>query len=629
MRRPRHTWQLIVFVGAILLPSVALFVVGQRTIEQNLELAGKRRLDEQRAAKERIAREMLALLETLKRAAMANPGAGSDSPIALVARVEAGHLVLPWESDPARFRELTTRPPGFAASLARGEQAEFAARDPDAAARAYADALRAVVNPFQSAYARLLLASVLDRQRRTAEAAAEARQVLRAPVDMVDEDGVPLCVRAAALLLASPPDRAAVRRVLTLAAEARALQSPTAAFTLSSLADQLQQLLPAGDRAWVVEFRSRIAANIRVQEQLQALQNDAARLGLLEPRKSVWTFYQGAEPWLLATDSAEGRQVLVIAVRALDVFRPFEAAGNLHFFASTEPGGELLADSFPGLKVLFAAADVAGSTGSRLASGLYYAALIVLVGATAFGTSLLWRSLRREMELAETRSQFVASVSHELKTPLTAIRMFAETLQMGRSQDKEVQNEYLETISNECERLSRLVDDVLLFSKIEQGKNVYRFRRVALADSLRKAAHTLSYPLAQHGFELRMDLDEDLPAVDADPDAIEQAVLNLLTNAMKYSGESKQIDLRLKRRNGEAAIEVADYGIGIAAEELTRIFEKYYRAAAPENQTIPGTGLGLTLVAQIVKAHGGRVEVESAPGKGSTFTIRLPLASET
>ncbi len=245
--------------------------------------------------------------------------------------------------------------------------------------------------------------------------------------------------------------------------------------------------------------------------------------------------------------------------------------------------------------------------------------------ATAFGATVLWRSLRREVELAETRSQFVASVSHELKTPLTAIRMFAETLEMGRFQDEAARKEYLETISNECDRLSRLVNDVLLFSKIEQGKAVYRFRRVALAEALGKAARALSYPLSQHGFELRMEIDEDLPPVNADPDALEQAVLNLLTNAMKYSGARKEIELRLARQDGHAAIQVTDYGVGVAAAEQARIFEKYYRAPTPENRGIPGTGLGLTLVAQIAKAHGGSVDVKSAPGEGSTFTIRLPL----
>jgi signal transduction histidine kinase len=232
------------------------------------------------------------------------------------------------------------------------------------------------------------------------------------------------------------------------------------------------------------------------------------------------------------------------------------------------------------------------------------------------------------MELAQTRAQFVASVSHELKTPLTAIRMYAETLEMGRSLDANAQKEYLETISNECDRLSRLADNVLLFSKLEQGKNVYRFRSTSLADVVRRAAQALAYPLSQYGFELRMDIDEGLPPVNADPDAIEQAVLNLLTNAMKYSAGTKEIELALGRRGIETVIRVTDHGHGIAAENLGKIFEKYYRAPTPENQSIPGTGLGLTVVAQIAKAHGGRVEVESTPGKGSTFRMKLPIGSE-
>jgi signal transduction histidine kinase len=180
---------------------------------------------------------------------------------------------------------------------------------------------------------------------------------------------------------------------------------------------------------------------------------------------------------------------------------------------------------------------------------------------------------------------------------------------------------------NECERLSRLVDDVLMFSNIEQGKKVFHFRPVPLAETVRAAARTLAYPMAQNGFDLRLEVEEGLPAVKADSDALEQAVLNLLTNAMKYSGDRREIALRLGRRNGEAVIEVTDHGIGIPPEEQARIFEKYYRVASRENQSIPGTGLGLTLVAQIVKAHNGRVDIRSAPGEGSTFSIRLPIGN--
>jgi signal transduction histidine kinase len=223
------------------------------------------------------------------------------------------------------------------------------------------------------------------------------------------------------------------------------------------------------------------------------------------------------------------------------------------------------------------------------------------------------------------RSQFVSSVSHELKTPLTAIRVFAETLGMGRAADPTVQAEYLETIVNETERLTRLLNNVLDFSKIEQGRRIYRFEPTNLAEVVQAAVRTLQYPLAQQGFRLRVEIEDGLPAVRVDPDAIEQAILNLLTNAMKYSGESREIELKLQRQDRRAVIQVTDRGVGIPAKEQARIFEKFYRAATLENQRVPGTGLGLTLVEHIAKAHRGRVEVQSAPGKGSTFSIDLPL----
>ncbi len=133
------------------------------------------------------------------------------------------------------------------------------------------------------------------------------------------------------------------------------------------------------------------------------------------------------------------------------------------------------------------------------------------------------------------------------------------------------------------------------------------------------------HPLAFYTHKLTSPLEDGLPEVLGDRDALDQAVLNLLTNAMKYSGESREIDLRLRRQDRQAVIEVTDRGVGIAASHLKRIFEKFYRVTTPENQRIPGTGLGLTLVEHVAKAHGGRVEVGSAPGKGSTFSIHLPL----
>jgi signal transduction histidine kinase len=206
--------------------------------------------------------------------------------------------------------------------------------------------------------------------------------------------------------------------------------------------------------------------------------------------------------------------------------------------------------------------------------------------------------------------------------------MFAETLAMGRSRDEITRSEYLETIVNESERLARLVDNVLDFSKIEQGKKIYRLRPTRLDEVAGSAVRAMQFPLAQQGFDLRISVQQDMPELQADADAIQQAILNLLTNAMKYSGDSREIDLRVAAKDGEAVIEVTDRGLGLTPEEQKHIFEKFYRAPSHESRLIAGTGLGLTLVAHIAKAHHGRVEVESAPGSGSTFSMSIPMGGE-
>jgi signal transduction histidine kinase len=272
-----------------------------------------------------------------------------------------------------------------------------------------------------------------------------------------------------------------------------------------------------------------------------------------------------------------------------------------------------------------AAAQAAG--GSRQL--LVLAALAVALAVTLFSGFLLARDVRRELRLSELRAQFVASVSHELKTPLTAIRMYTEAMQLEEDLERQVRIQYLDTIAQETGRLSRLVDNILDFARIEQGRKTYRMASVLLADVVEDAARTIAYPMSQSGFRLSMDMDRDMAPISGDRDALEQAVINLLSNAVKYSGEAREIGLKLARDDGDAVITVRDEGIGIPAHEQARIFEQFYRVPSPENDRLPGTGLGLTLVDHIVKAHGGRVTVESQPGRGSLFTIRLPLGRQS
>jgi signal transduction histidine kinase len=247
--------------------------------------------------------------------------------------------------------------------------------------------------------------------------------------------------------------------------------------------------------------------------------------------------------------------------------------------------------------------------------------ILLLTGFTAY---LAWRDVKREVEAVRLRSQFVSSVTHELKTPLTSIRMFAETLRLGRHSGPEAQEEYLDTVVHETERLSRLINNVLDFARIDRGEKTYQMAPADVGAAVREAARAVAYPLAQGGYTLTTDIPEDLPQIEADSDALTQAVLNLLSNAIKFSGDGSRIDLRVSREGGDVVIQVEDQGRGIAPQDRELVFEDFYRSADAEREGIPGTGLGLPLVAHVAEAHGGRVEVDSELGRGSTFTVRIP-----
>jgi signal transduction histidine kinase len=249
--------------------------------------------------------------------------------------------------------------------------------------------------------------------------------------------------------------------------------------------------------------------------------------------------------------------------------------------------------------------------------------LVVIVA----GLAATYRLVRRETEMARLKADFVANVSHDLKTPLSLIRMFAETLEMGRVAEERVRQEYYRVITRESERLSRLIENVLDFSRIEGGRRTYTMAPTAVEPLVRETLEAFSYPLTQQGFKVEVDVAPDLPDVPLDADAVGQALANLVDNAIKYSGERKVIRLAARVRGGQLALSVADEGIGIPQEEQEKIFEKFYRVGRSETQGRRGSGMGLALVRHIAEAHGGRVTVESRPGEGSRFTLRLPVQS--
>jgi len=253
----------------------------------------------------------------------------------------------------------------------------------------------------------------------------------------------------------------------------------------------------------------------------------------------------------------------------------------------------------------------------------------IILGALSLliagGMWFTYRSVSRELALAKLKSDFVSNVSHELRTPLALIRLYAETLELGRITTSAKQHEYHEIIRKESERLTALINNILDFSRIEAGKKEYTFRETDVADLVRSTLESYRFEIEQNGFRFEETIEDNLPPLQVDREAIARSLLNLVNNAVKYSASDKYLGVNLYRQNGSVNLEVVDHGIGIPANEQTKIFEKFYRACDPLVHNTKGSGLGLSLVRHIVEAHGGEVGVESSPGKGSKFIITLPV----
>jgi two-component system phosphate regulon sensor histidine kinase PhoR len=203
--------------------------------------------------------------------------------------------------------------------------------------------------------------------------------------------------------------------------------------------------------------------------------------------------------------------------------------------------------------------------------------------------------------------------------------MYAESLMMGRVKSDQVQKEYLSVVVNETDRLKRMINNILEFSKMEKGKPEYHFINSNLASILNASIQEMNYWLEKEGFDIVTELDEKIFA-EVDPEKMKQAIGNLLSNAIKYSTDTKRILIRLFQKSGHICIEVEDRGIGIPEDKLSRIFEEFYRIE--QKESISGTGLGLTVVKEIIQAHNCTISVTSKPGKGSKFVITLNQQAE-
>jgi signal transduction histidine kinase len=248
-------------------------------------------------------------------------------------------------------------------------------------------------------------------------------------------------------------------------------------------------------------------------------------------------------------------------------------------------------------------------------------AFFVLLGAVGLSIG----AVARQMRLSQMKSDFVSNVSHELRTPLSSIRVFGEYMRLGRVEKPEKVRQYGEYIEAESRRLTQLINNILDFSKIESAEKKYRFCDTDVAELVEQTVAAFEVPLRDRGVTISLDADA-APRLRLDKDAIAQVLMNLLDNAVKYSDGRADIDVRVASTNQEVRIAVQDHGIGIPAAEQKKIYEKFYRVGSTLVHDVKGSGLGLSIVQHVVQAHGGRVELVSAPGDGSTFTIVLPVA---
>ena len=286
----------------------------------------------------------------------------------------------------------------------------------------------------------------------------------------------------------------------------------------------------------------------------------------------------------------------------------------------------------------------------------------LLIGVSALasivGFFTAWRAFRKQMRLAEMKSNFVSSVSHELRAPIASVRLMAEGLERGKISEPAKQQEYFRFITQECRRLSSMIENVLDFARIEQGRKQYEFEPTDVAALVEKTGHLMEPYATQHGVSLRIEKaectrrkapmasapvnvsgaqyvspspwetigsEEAQCVINIDGPAIQQALVNLIDNAIKHSTSGKEVIVHWEIRNSQLLLSVTDDGPGIPPAEHEKIFERFYRLGSELRRETPGVGIGLSIVKHVVEAHGGRIIVESAVNEGSCFTMALPL----
>ena len=640
-RLPATHRLVLVFVASILVPGVVLGVFGLRALIQEKRLADQQQREAVEAAAEaalqRLVEQFAAwnraldqLASTARassgwpervRAATAEPG----SAVVLVGQpgqVEAlppGQL--PYPLSPAGS-EPRARPPATPL-WTEAESSELRSHDPAKALTLYRQVL-GTAKPDERALVLHRVARCLLRAGRTREALEAFRQLEREPVTTIGTLPSDLIALYETARLGGAPEPA-LRLYRGLVGGRWRLEKASHAFYL----DRARQWVPTTEAVLRLEQQARrkLALGRAVELFLESPRP------LLITEGAVCLAFWRQEPFaavLLGEDFL--RSELWPSVFHGSAFREIE-------FSVIAPGGQILfGGSPPDRRPVAARSLTHAELALRLEAwhrnpealfesvarrrNLYFGMLSLVTALLVFGGYLTWRTVRTELAMAQLKSDFVSTVSHEFRSPLAGIHQLGEMLRDGRVKDERRRQEYYEMIVSESRRLRRLVENLLDFSRMEEGRKQYHSELLETAPWLRRVVEDFQAEVAQTGYTVAASIPDEMPAIQGDRDALATAVHNLLDNAVKYSPDSRTVRLEAAANGQVLSIAVRDHGAGIREEDRRHIFEKFYRGGELAQQ-VKGAGLGLALVKHIVTAHGGTVDFQSKHGEGSTFAVHL------
>ena len=407
---------------------------------------------------------------------------------------------------------------------------------------------------------------------------------------------------------------------------------------LASIANDYDKPLPASQRLFLMNELQSLGADEKIfptaaAERLAAIfiETDTARLDAHGFRRSrvpdLWTFTPGGSR-LVALYRTE--RILTELRRILD-----QSSSPAVTFTATPPGGTPVDESISAgtliedWRIAFSAPDPrAADELARWRVAVNAWAGFLAIAVIAGSAVMLGRTFQRQLRLTRLKTDLVAAVSHELKTPLSSMRLLVDSLLDDRDLDPIKARSYLELIAGENLRLSRLIDNFLTFSRIERNRHRFEFADTDPGRVVAAAVDAMRERFQAASCHLTVETDPDLPALHADEDALATALLNLLDNACKYTLADKRIALRVSRVGSRLLFAVRDNGIGISRRDQKRIFRRFYRVDERLARDHGGCGLGLSIVEFIARAHGGTIAVDSDAGAGSTFTLSVPCRHE-